>query len=60
MVYAFMALGSSKNVNLAPDSFFDCTYLAYLLQYMLMLAIHEARGLRQGCFLIFLGAPPVG
>ena len=39
--------------------FFYCTFFAYLLQYLLMLAIHEVRGLRRGCCLIKLGAPQV-
>ena len=52
-IAAFMALSCAKYADSEPDTFFYCTYFVYLLQYMLTLAIHGARGLRQGCFLIF-------
>ena len=54
-----MALRCAEDADSKPDSLFYCAYFVYLLQYMLTLAMHGARGLRQGCFLIFLGAPPV-
>ena len=54
-----MALSRAEDVDSEPDSIFYCTYFVYLLQYMLTLAIHGACGLRQGCYLIFLGAPQV-
>ena len=53
MISAFFALSCAKYADLEPDLSFSCTNVVYLLPSLLMLAIHEARELRQACFLIF-------
>ena len=42
-IVAFMALRCAKNADSERDTIFHCTILVLLLQYMLTLAIHEAR-----------------
>ncbi len=59
-IVAFMALRCAKYADSIPNTIFYCTYFVrYATIYVDVSASRSARGLRQGCCLIFLGAPPV-
>ena len=59
-IVAFIVLHSVEYTDLMPDTIFYCTYFVrYATIYVDVSDSRSERGLRQGCCLIFLGAPPV-
>ena len=59
LIYTFLALNYTKYADSEPDSFFIAQILYNCYNICGVKNSRSARGLRQGCFLIYLGAPLV-